>query len=269
MSAIGLIGNLTVDRVDGRPPRIGGTVYYGARAAARIGADTAIATRCAAEDRDSLLSQLEGFGLPVTWSPGSVTAAFAFSYVGDHREMEVEAVGDPWTPADVEGWAGVALDTEWVHVGALLRSDFPAETLAALAAGGRRLLVDAQGLVRVGAVGPLRCDGDIDRRLLQHLAVLKLSEEESEILAGGTDPDALRSLGVPEVLLTLGSTGSLVVAGGIEERIEVTPITADVDPTGAGDTYALAYLHARARGQEPIEAARAASAVVAAILAGL
>lgn len=269
MTTIGLIGSLTVDRVNGGPPRVGGAVYYASRAAARIGADVAIATRCAAEDRDSLVSQLEGFGLPVTWAPGTTTTAFSFHYEGDDRLMTVEAVGDPWTPADVEGWAATALAAPWVHVGALLGSDFPLETLEALAAGGRRLLVDAQGLVRIGATGPLRSTGEIDRGILRHLTVLKLDEGEAEILAGGTDPEALRALGVPEVVLTLGSAGSLVVAGAAVERIEITPITAAVDPTGAGDTYSLAYLNARARGDDPVGAARAASAVVSAILAGL
>jgi sugar/nucleoside kinase (ribokinase family) len=268
MSGIGLVGSLTVDRVDGSPPRVGGAVLYAARAAARLGADAAIATRCAAVDRDSLVSQLEGLGLPVTWAPGATTAAFSFHYEGDHRAMTVDAVGDPWTPADVEGWASTALGTEWVHVGALLRSDFPTETVAVLAAGGRRLLVDAQGLVRVGEVGPLQRDGNVDRDLLRHLAVLKLSEDEAAILAGGNDPDALRALGVPEVVLTLGSSGSLVVTPDSVARVEITPISA-ADPTGAGDTYSLAYLHARARGQAPADAARSASAVVSAILAGL
>lgn len=269
MSGISLIGNLTVDRVAGGAPRVGGAVYYAARAAARIGADASIATRCAAGDRDSLVAQLESFGLPVTWSPGGETMAFTFHYEGDQRVMTVDAVGDPWAVADVEGWAGTALANEWVHVGALLRSDFPAETLAALARGGRRLLMDAHGLVRVGAPGPLQLDGDIERELLRHLAVLKLSEDEARILAGGSSLDELRTLGVPEIVVTLGSAGSLVVVGDTVERVEVTPLTNVVDPTGAGDTYSLAYLHARARGAAPVEAARSASAVVSAILAGL
>jgi len=269
VSAISLIGSLTVDRVDGGPPRVGGAVYYAARAAARVGADAVIAARCAAGDRDSLVSQLESFGLPVTWSPGETTTSFTFRYDGDHREMTVDAVGDPWTVADVEGWAGTALATRWIHVGALLRSDFPTETLAALARGGRRVLVDAQGLVRIGAEGPLRRDGEIDRDALRHIAVLKLSEDEAEILAGSVEPDALRALGVPEIVVTLGSTGSLVVAGDTVERIEISPLTTIADPTGAGDTYSLAYLNARARGSAPADAARAASSVVSAILAGL
>jgi sugar/nucleoside kinase (ribokinase family) len=267
-SSIGLVGSLTVDRVDGGPPRIGGAVFYAARAAARLGADATVATRCAAVDRDSLVSQLESFGLPVTWAPGASTCAFSFDYDGDHRAMTVDVVGDPWSPADVAGWASTALRTEWVHVGALLRSDFPTETIAALATEGRRLLVDAQGLVRIGAVGSLHRDGDVDRDLLRHLAVLKLNEDEAAILAGGDDPDALRALGVPEVVLTLGASGSLVVTPESVSRVEITPLST-ADPTGAGDTYSFAYLHARARGQEPADAARSASAVVSAILAGL
>jgi sugar/nucleoside kinase (ribokinase family) len=269
MSAISLIGNLTVDRIDGGPPRVGGAVYYATRAAARIGADASIVTRCAPGDRDSLVSELESFGLPVTWSPGEATTAFTFDYDGDHRQMTVDVVGDPWTVADVEGWAGTALATEWVHVGALLRSDFPTETLGALARDGRSVLVDAQGLVRLGAQGPLQRNGEVDRDALRHVAVLKLNEDEAEILAGSVEPDALRALGVPEVVVTLGSTGSLVVAGDTVERIHVKPLTKVVDPTGAGDTYSLAYLNARARGSTPADAARAASAVVSAILAGL
>ena len=52
-------------------------------------------------------------------------------------------------------------DATWVHVGALVRTDFPTETLAALATAERRLLVDAQGLVRTPALGPLRTNGQI------------------------------------------------------------------------------------------------------------
>ncbi len=50
--------------------------------------------------------------------------------------MTVEAIGDPWTAADVEGWADDALaGCEWVLVGGLLRSHFEAAAADALAAG--------------------------------------------------------------------------------------------------------------------------------------
>jgi sugar/nucleoside kinase (ribokinase family) len=102
---------------------------------------------------------------------------------------------------------------------------------------------------------------------LTHLTVLKLNEHEARILAGGVDPDDLRRLDVPEVVLTLGSSGSLVVTADRHERIVAEPVTGEVDPTGAGDSFSLAYLIARADGAEPVEAARRASTVVSALLA--
>ena len=152
----------------------------------------------------------------------SETTAFSFHYEGDLRIMTVEAIGDPWTAADVEGWAADALaGCEWVLVGGLLRSHFEAAAADALAAGGRRLLLDAQGVTRVAELGPLREDAAFDRGLLRDLAVLKLNEEEGLMLAGGLELERLEALGVPEVVLTLGSQGAEVLAGG-----ELTPVAA-------------------------------------------
>jgi hypothetical protein len=141
-----VIGNLAVDHVGAAPPRVGGAAYYGGAAAARLGADAA------ESDRERCVAPLEALGVEVAWRPGETTTSFAFHYEDGHRVMAVRAVGDPWLPADIDGWAAASLrDAAWAHAGALLRSDcsdFPAETLAALAAGGRRVLIDAQGLVR-------------------------------------------------------------------------------------------------------------------------
>ena len=131
----------------------------------------------------------------------------------------------------------------------MTRSDFPAETLAALARG-RRLALDAHGLARVPRLGPLALDGAFDPALLEHVAVLKLAEEEALAIAGSTEPDALRALGVPEVLLTFGSRGALVVTPDAAERVEAHR-GPGLDPTGAGDVFLAGYVLARARGSRP------------------
>jgi sugar/nucleoside kinase (ribokinase family) len=182
----------------------------------------------------------------VTWHKSSTTTAYRFHYEGERRIM----------------WQEV----EWVNVCALTRTDFSSETLAALAGGGRRLLVDAQGLVRTPAIGPLHMDGNIGD-MLRHLEILKLNDEEAEALVGSTDPERLRILGVPEILLTLGSRGSLVITPGSFEHVPAVEVEGSVDPTGAGDTFSMAFLTQRAAGAEPVEAARAATATVAAFLA--
>ena len=121
---LGVVGSLALDLVDGEPPRIGGAVYYAAGALRRLSASPTVLARSAPADRPA--------DFDADWLPASVTTTFSFSYEGDVRRMHVEALGDPWTPEDVGGrLEGV----EWLHVGALLRSDFPAETLAALGEG--------------------------------------------------------------------------------------------------------------------------------------
>jgi sugar/nucleoside kinase (ribokinase family) len=260
---LAVVGNLSRDLVDGGPPRVGGAPFWAARALRVLEAPALIAVKCADADRAELARPLVALGIPVLWLGGLSTATFSFRYDGDRREMTVEALGDPWSPEDVRGVG----EARWIHVGGLARSDFPAETLAELAADRRRVLLDGQGLVRPPRTGPLELDGDYDPEVLRHVAVLKLSEEEARALVGEPDENALRALGVPEVVVTLGSRGSLVWADGRLERVAAKPVGGAVDPTGAGDAFAVAYLASRAGGHAPVASARRAGALVTGLLA--
>jgi len=263
MSSIAALGHLTRDVVDEAPPRPGGGVFYAARALARLGADAHVEAACSAEHRAELVPALEAFGLPTSWHESSTTTQYSFHYEGDRRIMRQEAVGDPWTPGQAVAAAGEAI---WVDVCALTRTDFPADTLAAIAADERQLLVDLQGLVRTATIGPLHTDEHIGD-VLQHVEVLKLNDEEAETLVGSAEPERLHDLGVPEVVLTLGSRGAWIVTPDLVEHVPALPVEGDVDPTGAGDTYSATYLVQRAAGAQPIEAARDAAVAVSTFLA--
>ena len=260
MRPLAVVGNLSRDLADGEP-RPGGAPLHAARALRVLGRPAVVAAKCAEADRRLLLPPLVRLGLPVLWRAGDSTAAFSFRYDGDRREMVVESLGPEWTPADLHGLERA----EWVHVGALARSDFPAATLAALARG-RQLSFDGQGLARPARTGPLELDADYDPEVLRHVSVLKLAEEEARALVGEPDEDALRSLGVAEIVVTLGSRGSLVLAGGRAERVPASPVEGEIDPTGAGDAFSAAYLVSRAGGHAPVAAARRATALVAGLL---
>lgn len=262
MTALAVIGHLSRDVVAGAGPRPGGGVFYAARALARADADARVAAACAASDRPALLPQLESFGLAVAWHESRATAAYSFRYEGDRRLMRQDAVGDPWSAVQA---ARAADDATWVHVAALVRTDFPPPTLAALAGSGRSLLLDAHGLVRTAALGPLQMDRDVGSAL-DHVSIVKLDDEEASVLVGSPDPERLRSLGVPEVILTLGSQGSYVVTPNVVEHVPAPRLEGAVDPTGAGDTFSAAYLVSRSQGAEPVEAARTATETVAAFL---
>jgi sugar/nucleoside kinase (ribokinase family) len=245
-------------------------VWYCARALREIDpdADVVLVCRSAAEDRAALVPRLEEFGFPVHWRAAKRTTRFSFHYEGDKRIMAIDSIAEPWTPADIEGWVGDMIgDSPWVIVGALTRADFPLETLTELTARGHGLVVDAQGLVRHGQVGPLVSDGSIDPAVLSHITALKLNDEEAELLRGGTDEASLRSPGIPEIVLTLGSDGATIISGEVTTHVDAVPVEGPVDPTGAGDSFLLAYMAARERGVEPHEAGLIASQFVSTIIA--
>jgi sugar/nucleoside kinase (ribokinase family) len=258
---VAVVGNLSLDLVDGGPPRVGGPPFYAAQALAALGAPALVRAKCADADRPRLLPRLEELGLPVEWRSGGSTATYAFSYDGDRRAMEVRELGSPWSAEEVAG-----LEAEWVHVGALFRGEFPAEALAALAEAGARLSFDGQGLVRPPRPGALVLEPEREPLFLRHVSVLKLSEEEALALVGGLEEGPLSGLGVPEVIVTLGSRGCLVVAEHRLVQVPADPL--DVDPTGAGDAFAAAYLDGRSRGQAPRQAAENATELVHELLAG-
>jgi sugar/nucleoside kinase (ribokinase family) len=252
---IALLGNLTRDVFPDRPSHVGGGPYHAARALQRLHVPARIYARCAEEDREELLPPVVRLGTGVEYVHGERTASFAIDYEGERRLMRIEALGDTWTPDDLPALAD---DVRWVHVAPLARSDFPAETIAALARR-RRICFDGQGLVRVPKLGELELDGNYDPELLRHIAVLKLSEEEAEGLG---DP---AELPVPEVLVTHGLRGSTIYAAGQRRRIPAWAL--DVEPTGAGDAFSISYVASRAAGFAPAAAARRATAVVADVLA--
>jgi sugar/nucleoside kinase (ribokinase family) len=260
---VAVVGNLARDVVDGGAPSPGGCPFFAAEAFRRLGEEGQIVTRFAERDRTLFAPALAGLGTPVTLLPATSTSGFSLDYEGEERVMGVTGIGQTWEPDDA-----AALDpgVSWVHVAPLLRSDFPAATLAALA-DGRRLSLDGQGLVRSPALGALTSDADFDPAVLASITTLKLSEEEARTVAGGPfDRSTAASLGVPEVLLTLGSHGAVLFTAGTDTFVPAAWPVFGVQTTGAGDAFMVGYATARTDGADPVEAAGRASRLVAEML---
>jgi sugar/nucleoside kinase (ribokinase family) len=249
---IGLLGNLSKDVLPGRPPHVGGGPYHGARALQRLRVPARIVARCSVADREQLLPPLVRLGTPIRYVAGTYTSTFGFTYDGDRRTMWIDQVGDAWHAADVP-----ELRSRWIHIAPLTRGEWPTATVKALARR-HRVSFDGQGLVRRPEVGPLVLDDDFDRELLRYIWVLKLADEEAEVVGD------VHSLGVREVLVTHGSRGSTVYCGGQVEDVRAHAV--DRDPTGAGDAFATSYIVGRNAVFGPVGAARRATAVVASLL---
>jgi sugar/nucleoside kinase (ribokinase family) len=261
MRRLGVVGLVSLDRVDGGIPRLGGAPVYAARALRLLGQPAIVATKLADEDRP----RLAGLGITVVAESAGCTIGFRIENDGNHRRMAIDELGEPFTEADARGWLSRALaDADWVHAGPLTRADFPPETLAVLARG-RVLSMDGQGLVRRAAVGDLVLDADYDPEVLRHVGVLKLAREELDALGLELTDASLGSLGVREVVVTLGGDGAVVFANGLAEHVPTFPL-GGVDPTGAGDSWTAAYLSYRRRRHSPVSAARLANGAVGALL---
>jgi sugar/nucleoside kinase (ribokinase family) len=257
MPRVAVVGNLARDRIGGGAPQPGGCPVFAALALRLLGRDAQILTRCAPSDAELLAAPVRDLDVTVLSSEHS--SGFDHVYENESRATSVTSIGDPWTATDARQ---LAPDVSWVHVAPLLRSDFPPETLAAFAGGGRTVSLDAQGLVREPRLGPLEQNARFDPTLLEHVSVLKLSEEEARIVAAGSfDASAARALGVPEILVTLGSHGEDVWVDGRPVHVPTAPVM-DVETTGAGDAFMVAYAIARSDGVSAIEAARQASTLV-------
>jgi len=252
---IALLGNLSRDCFVGEPPRTGGAPFHAARAMALMGITGRIYARCARADSLELLAPVISLGTPVHYVLGEATASFGIDERGTQRELEVLAIGDSWLPTDIPT---LPREVEWLHVAPLLRSDFPAGTLAALAQG-RRLLLDGQGLVRPSRLGHVVLDADYDPAVLESVSVLKLNDEEAAALG------EIAALGVPEVLVTHGTAGATLYTASGREEVASQPVGGN--HTGTGDAFSIAYLAARSNGREPLQAARQATVVVSDLLA--
>jgi pfkB family carbohydrate kinase len=265
---IALVGESVLDRVHWPTgevdERLGGAPIFAARALA----NTWSAVVVTHGGSQSLRRPLMEFGLPVVEGPPSGTTVFEVSLFGDGRWAEsVRAFGEPFSPGDVSGWMAPALSRcTTVVCGAQWRGDFSAETLAVLAAGGRRIYLDGQGMMRPRRPGPIRIQAPRLTSALDGISVLKLGEDEANALIGGPDPDRARALGVPVVVVTLGERGAVVLADGIAIEVDVDPVEGLGDTVGAGDSFLALMAAASEEGADSVAATALACNGVARLL---
>jgi sugar/nucleoside kinase (ribokinase family) len=262
VNGVTVLGNLAIDVIDGAPRSPGGCASFAGVALEASAGPGRIVAMGAEQDHVLFDPLLERFGDLVRILPSDRTSAFRLNYDDlDHRHMFVEAIGPVWGESEVDA---ADPDTTWVHLAPLLRTDFPAATLAHLAARGHRVAYDGQGLVRADRLGPLVENRDFAPALLADVSVLKLAEDEAIVVADGDfDAATAARLGVPEILVTFGSAGCDIYTDGDVVRVPAAWRVEGVQTTGAGDMFTACYVANRATGADPRRAVEVASALVA------
>lgn len=223
------IGHITIDRLaDGQA--VGGSVAYASSTATRLGLVAGIITAAGEElDWSARLP-----GVQILRQPAPATTTFENLYEDERRTQRILALEGP-VPVEV-------VPLEWrsspiVHLAPVtheVSGAFPALFPGSLVG------LTPQGLLRewdaTGRVRPGRWAGDDE--LLAGSQVVIFSQED--VLG---DPSFLPLCleRVPITLLTQGAGGATLFVGGQSRRFPAFPVK-EVEPTGAGDVFAAAFL---------------------------
>jgi 1D-myo-inositol 3-kinase len=224
------VGHVTNDRIDGKVVAGGSALYAGLTARA-LGAEAEIITSHAPDWVGST-------DLPMRVVPARRTTTFEHVYEGGRRRSWLRSVAAP-----LEG---------------IIEADivFLCPVAGEVDAAGR-------GLVGAGLQGWLRHidpAGEVSTRPLEKLP-------EADVYFASThdisDP--------PDVPLFLWTDGARGVRVGIDGTFHVLPAAPahEVDPTGAGDVFAAAFLVALYRTRDPLHAAKVAARAAAIAVEGV
>jgi sugar/nucleoside kinase (ribokinase family) len=259
------IGHITLDKII--TPRHtaympGGTSYYFAHAFSHLDPSSLKLVTALAQSEVAAVEEIRAKGIEVKLLPSRHSVYFENKYGenSDNRTQRVLAKADPFRVADLED-----VEAQYYHLGTLLSDDFSLDVIKYLSGKGV-LSVDAQGYLReVRGENVYAVDWADKVEALKYIDILKVNEHEMEVLTGCTDPrEAAVSLarsGVKEVLLTLGSMGSLIYAEGKFYEIPAYAPRDVVDATGCGDTYMAGYLYKKSQGSTFYEAGCYAAAM--------
>lgn len=241
----------------------GGTSYYFSHGISHLNdwKNYKLVTLLAPSEYSSV-DELTGKGLNVEIIPSKKTVYFENSYGinQNNRTQRVLAKADPFTVEKIQH-----IEAKIFHLGSLLSDDFSLDVIKYLSKKGI-LSVDAQGYLReVRGENVYPIDWCEKKEALKYVHILKVNEHEAKVLTGLDDYQAaawqLAEWGVKEVLLTLGSEGSIIYAENSFYYIPAYPPKEVVDATGCGDTYMLGYLYMRNKGVSYEEAGCFAAAL--------
>lgn len=224
------IGHVTKDLLSGGGYTIGGTVTYAAHTARSLGSSVAVFT--SAPDDLELSSHLPDVDLHIVGAPDATT--FENIYEGQHRHQVLHATAAPLRAADLPlhwrdssvvllGPLAGELGLDWIEV-------FPSALVGVTPQGWMRQW-DSSG--RVTSRPWLEAQD-----VLSRVSVLVFSEED----VGGDRALIERYAEMASIaVVTRGRNGATLFYKGASRQFPAFRAQA-VDPTGAGDVFAAAFL---------------------------
>ena len=250
------VGHVTADVLSDGSRRPGGTAFYSALQAARLGRRALIVTQGEPGEIEDLLEPYRS-ELELQILPAEHTTTLETSGTGLARSQRMLA----WAGAFDE--AAVAIDTEILHLAPVAR-----ETPRRWRGQAGFVGLTPQGLVREwsGEGRRIRPSAPDPRGIPDSCDAIVLSETErascaaliARVVAAGA-----------VVAVTAGSSPTTILLAGDEVLgVEVPPLDGPGDDLGAGDVFAAAFFMALEEGVDPAAAAGFANAAAAVRMRG-
>ena len=249
------VGHVTIDVLEDGSRRTGGTAFYSALQAARLGQRTLILTQGVPSEIEALLAPYRD-ELELIVLPAATTTTLRTAGSGVERSQKLLAWAGPITQE-------LELDTSILHLAPIAR-----ESPSRWRGGAAFVGLTPQGLARqwLGMGGPIAHvqPHATAAALAERCDALVVSEAErascSELIAAARARGAL-------VAVTDGDA-PVTILGSAVETLPVPALAETVDDLGAGDVFAAAFFIALSEALSPTEAVRFASAAAAVRMCG-
>lgn len=262
------IGHLTLDKVitpNSTLNMAGGTSFYFSNAIHNMNARYILVTSLAEKEK-RFVENLQEKGVIVNASYGAKTVYFEniYSHNLDHREQKVLQTGEVFNFEQIE-----KVEAAIFHLGSLLAGDISLELIKAVSKKGK-VSLDVQGYLRkVENQNVHAIDWKEKKEGLRYVDILKANEMEMKRLTGTSEvregAKLLSDWGAKEVIITLGSRGSVIYMDHTFYNIPAYIPAREADTTGCGDTYMAGYLYRRIKQQAPIQDAGEFAAAMASL----
>ena len=246
------IGHITLDKIVTPKNTVhmaGVTAFYFSHAIKHFNDIDYTLITALAESEMKEVDRLRSEGIDVAVMPSKHSVYFENIYGEnqDNRTQRVLAKADPFTIDYLK-----EVEAKIFHLGSLLADDFSLDVVKYMANKGF-VSADSQGYLReVRDKNVYATDWVGKEEALKYIHFLKANELEMVALTGYSDVASaakqLYTWGVKEVLITLGSLGSVIYDGQAFHKIPAYKPREVVDATGCGDTYMTGYLYQRAKG---------------------
>lgn len=259
------VGHITLDKVVTPIKTVhmpGGTAFYCSHAIRHLNNINYSLVASLAQSEISVIDDLKekGVDTSVVLSKKSVYFENVYGENQDDRTQRVLAKADPFSISDIK-----EIDSKIYLLGALLADDFSLDFVKELSKKGL-IAIDSQGYLRK-VIGEDVHATDWENKLefMKYVYFLKVNEMEMEVLTGEADTrkaaQKLYDWGIKEVVITLGSMGSIIYNGKDFYPIPAYKPTQVLDATGCGDTYMAGYLYKRAQNADYLEAGKFGAAM--------